>query len=294
MKPHPPKPYGTTKFARPTRRPEDAPPAYGPRPYRGGGGGGGYRGRARRESEDYGGEEYSDRPFYQRRPYSNRPYEERYRERPRQYRPRAERRSEHPREESGYEAAMPAPAGPPPASAPPPRDPQLEQRLKRVKLFLCDVDGILTDAGVFMGNGEETKRFNIRDGFGLRLLQRQGVKVGWVSHRASIATTKRAEDLQVDYLHQAPGSKVEVIENILAQTNLTWDDVCFMGDDIVDLGPLKRAGLAVTVGQGIPEVKALAHYVTKAAGGHGAVREVAEMILKAQDKWAPLVAEYSA
>lgn len=290
MKPRPPKPYGAPKFARPTRRPEDGPPAYGPRPYRGGG----YRGR-RRESDEYGGEEYQDRPYYRRRPYGNRAYPERsYPERPRQFRPRPQWPEERPHEEAPYTAAKPSTPAPAPVSPAPPRDPHLEQRLQRVKLFLCDVDGILTDAGVFMGNGEETKRFNIRDGFGLRLLQRQGVKVGWISHRASIATTKRAEDLQVDFLHQAPGSKVEVVENLLTQTNLTWDDVCFMGDDIVDLGPLKRAGLAVTVGQGIPEVKALAHYVTKAAGGHGAVREVAEMILKAQDKWASLVAEYSA
>ncbi len=182
---------------------------------------------------------------------------------------------------------------PAPASAPAALDPQLQARLRRVKLFLCDVDGILTDAGVFMGPGEETKRFNIRDGFGLRLLQRQGVKVGWISHRPSPANTRRAEDLKIDFLHQAPTSKVEAVEAVLAQTQLTWDDVCFMGDDLVDLGALKRAGLAVTVGQAIPEARALAHYVTRAAGGHGAVREVAEMILKAQDKWAPLVAEYS-
>jgi 3-deoxy-D-manno-octulosonate 8-phosphate phosphatase (KDO 8-P phosphatase) len=145
-----------------------------------------------------------------------------------------------------------------------------------------------------MGQGEETKRFNVRDGFGLRLLKRQGIKVGWVSHRASVATTKRAEDLQVDYLHQAPGSKVEAIEAILGQAGVAWEDVCYVGDDIVDLGALKRAGLAVTVGQGTAEAKAMAHYVAKAAGGHGAIREIAEMILKAQDKWAPMVAEYSA
>jgi 3-deoxy-D-manno-octulosonate 8-phosphate phosphatase (KDO 8-P phosphatase) len=170
----------------------------------------------------------------------------------------------------------------------------VEPRLKKVKLFLCDVDGVLTNAGVHMGQGEETKRFNIRDGFGLRLLQRQGIRVGWISHRPSPATAKRAEDLKVDFLHQEPGSKVAAIEAILAQCSLTWDDTCFMGDDIVDLGALKRAGLAVTVSNGIAEAKALAHYVTKASAGHGAVREVAEMILKAQDKWASLVAEYSA
>ncbi|MHB1307048.1 MAG: KdsC family phosphatase [Limisphaerales bacterium] len=174
------------------------------------------------------------------------------------------------------------------------RGQDLDQRLKRVRLFLCDVDGILTDAGVYMGPEVETKRFNIRDGLGLRLMQRQGIQVGWVSNRASIATTRRAEDLKVDFLHQAPGSKVAAIEAILRQTGFTWEQTCFMGDDIVDLGALRRAGLAVTVANGIDEVKALSHHVTTAPAGHGAVREVAEMILKAQEKWAALIEEYSA
>lgn len=177
------------------------------------------------------------------------------------------------------------------------RGTDLVQRLQRVRLFLCDVDGVLTDAGVYMGPEVETKRFNIRDGFGLRLLQRQGIRVGWISHRPSIATTRRAEDLKIDFLHQAQGvqgNKVAAIEAILAQTGATWAEVCFMGDDIVDLGALKRAGLAATVANGIDEAKALAHYVTTCAAGHGAVREVAEMVLKAQDKWASLVAEYAA
>lgn len=190
------------------------------------------------------------------------------------------------------------PDNPPPRPAPDPGpagpDPQLQERLRRVKLFLCDVDGILTDAGVYLGGGEEYKRFSLRDGFGLRLLQQQGVRVGWISHRPSPATAQRAAELQIDFLHQEPGSKVAAIEAILAQTQLSWEEVCFMGDDLVDLGALKRAGLAVTVKNALPEARALAHYVTHAAPGYGAVREVAELILKAQDKWAPLVAEYSA
>ncbi len=187
----------------------------------------------------------------------------------------------------------PPPPQPVPAPAATGPDPQLLERLRRVKLFLCDVDGILTDAGVYMGGGEEYKRFNLRDGFGLRLLQQQGVKVGWISHRPSPATAQRAADLQIDFLHQAPGSKVAAIEAILAQTQWTWAEVCFMGDDLVDLGALKRAGLAVTVKHALPEARALAHYITHAAAGYGAVREVAELILKAQDKWAALVASYT-
>lgn len=279
MNPDPTPPDPAPQFRRPTRRPEDPLPPPPPRPYPGPRAGGWRDGRPTWDRGNY------RRPYpYPRRDYGPRPYENR----PRPFRP--DRPAPLTATSPGAPGATTAMSGPARAAA----DPQLQQRLQRVKLFLCDVDGILTDAGVYMGNGEETKRFNIRDGFGLRLLQSQGVKVGWVSHRASVATTKRAEDLQIDFLHQAPGSKVEAIEGYLAQTQLTWDDVCFMGDDLVDLGALKRAGLAVTVHQAIPEAKALAHYVTRASGGHGAVREVAEMILKAQNKWASLVAEYSA
>jgi 3-deoxy-D-manno-octulosonate 8-phosphate phosphatase (KDO 8-P phosphatase) len=170
----------------------------------------------------------------------------------------------------------------------------LAAKLARVKLFLCDVDGVLTDATVLMGDGREFKRFHIRDGLGLRLLQKAGIKVGWVSNRPSTATQQRAEELKVDYLHQTKGMKVAAVESILKQSGLEWEDVCYMGDDIVDLGALKHAGLAVSVPDGIEEARALADYVTHATGGHGAVREVVELILKAQNKWKALVLDYSA
>ncbi len=176
----------------------------------------------------------------------------------------------------------------------PPPTATLRRKLARVKLFLCDVDGVLTNATVFIGNGTEFKEFNIQDGLGLRLLQREGVKVGWISNRPSQATTQRAEELKVDFLHQATGSKVAAAEAILAETGLDWAAVCYMGDDVVDLALLRRVGVAVAVANGIREVKALADYVTRAEGGHGAVREVVTLILQAQKKWARLVREYSA
>jgi len=162
-----------------------------------------------------------------------------------------------------------------------------------VKLFLCDVDGVLTDGTVLMGNGVESKRFNIRDGLGLRILQKQGIRVGWISRRTSTATSQRAQDLKIDFLHQSDGSKVVAVEAILAETGLTWADVCYVGDDIVDLSVMKRAGVAVAVADGIQEVKRMADHVTRARGGHGAVREVVELILKAQNKWPRLIQEYS-
>lgn len=167
--------------------------------------------------------------------------------------------------------------------------PSLSTRLRRVRLFLCDVDGILTDASVFVGPGLELKRFNIRDGLGLQLLQRAGLKVGWISRRPSAATTTRAEDLKIDFLVQTKGSKVKAAGEILRQTGLAWEQVAYLGDDIVDLGMLTRAGLAVSVPEGNAEARQAAHYVTKLAGGHGAVREVVEMILKAQRRWASIV-----
>jgi 3-deoxy-D-manno-octulosonate 8-phosphate phosphatase (KDO 8-P phosphatase) len=163
-----------------------------------------------------------------------------------------------------------------------------------VKLLLCDVDGVLTNATVFMGQGAEFKEFHIQDGLGLRLLQREGIKVGWISNRPSPATQQRAEDLKIDFLQQSTGSKVSVAESILAQAAVGWKEVCYVGDDIVDLGVLKRAGVAVVVANGIAEAKALADYVTRAEGGRGAVREVVGLILRAQGKWTRLVREFSA
>jgi 3-deoxy-D-manno-octulosonate 8-phosphate phosphatase (KDO 8-P phosphatase) len=171
----------------------------------------------------------------------------------------------------------------------------LAPRLKRVKLFLCDVDGVLTDGSIFIGGEREFKRFNIRDGLGIVLARRAGLKVGWVSARPSLATKLRADELKIDFLVQQGDaiSKTAAIEQLLAQVRLNWSETCFVGDDIIDLGPLKRAGLAVAVGDAVPEAKQAAHYTTKAVGGRGAVREAVELILKAQGKWAQFVENYS-
>ncbi len=171
---------------------------------------------------------------------------------------------------------------------------ELTVRFARVKLFLCDVDGILTDSSILIGMEHEVKRFHIRDGLGLVMLRDEGIKVGWVSKRQSIATTLRAKELKIDYLEQNPGEKVPVVEALLARTGFKWEETCYMGDDIVDLGVLKRAGLAATVADALPEAKALSHYITTANGGRGAVREVVDLILKAQNRWQKLVDKHSA
>ena len=177
-----------------------------------------------------------------------------------------------------------------------PRRSTLDSRLKVVQLFLCDVDGVLTDGSVYLGGAQEIKRFNIRDGLGLIFLQRAGLKVGWVSARPSPVTKARAAELGIDFLVQQGDrvSKTGAVEKLLRRTKLDWDAVCFVGDDVVDLGPLTRAGLAVAGADARPDVKAAAHYVTRAAGGHGAIREVAEMILQAQKKWDSIITRYRA
>lgn len=173
--------------------------------------------------------------------------------------------------------------------------PQLHSRLARVKLFLCDVDGVLTDGSIYIGGSREIKRYHIQDGLGLVLLRRAGIKIGWVSSRPSLATTLRARELKIHFLVQQKDrvTKCSAIEAILKSEQLTWDDVCYMGDDIVDIGPLKKAGVGVAVANAVAEAKATADLVTRAAGGNGAVREVIEMILKAQGKWDAIVAGYS-
>jgi 3-deoxy-D-manno-octulosonate 8-phosphate phosphatase (KDO 8-P phosphatase) len=170
----------------------------------------------------------------------------------------------------------------------------LRTRLARVKIFLCDVDGILTDASIYIGLEREFKRFHIRDGLGLMFLRRAGIPVGWVSNRPSQATTLRAQELKIDFIEQFDGDKVAAVEKILARTGFKWDEVCYMGDDVVDLGVLKRVGVAATVADAIAETKAAAHYVTVAGGGNGGVREVVELILRAQNRWDKIVADHSA
>lgn len=169
----------------------------------------------------------------------------------------------------------------------------LDARLRRIKLLITDVDGVMTDGSIFITAEGEFKQFGIQDGLGLMMLRRCGIKVGWISARPSIITTKRAEELRIDFLSQEKVSKVAAAEKMIAACGVSWEEVCFVGDDVVDLCLLKRAGLAVSVANGIEEVKAMAHYVTAARGGHGGVREVVTMILQAQGFWGKLLKDYT-
>src|ERR1700761_2035776 len=120
--------------------------------------------------------------------------------------------------------------------------PQLHSQLARIKLFLCDVDGVLTDGSIYIGGKQEIKRYSIQDGLGLVLLRRAGIKIGWGFRRPSPATTMRARELKITFLGQQKDrlGKAAAIEKILKREKLSWDAVCYMGDDIVDLAPLEK------------------------------------------------------
>ena len=162
-------------------------------------------------------------------------------------------------------------------------------QFKRVKIFLTDVDGVLTNATVFLNGKTEFKQFNIQDGMGMRLLRHVGIPVGWVSNRKSAATTARAKELKVDYVWQKSQPKVAAIESILKKAGLDWNDACFMSDDINDLAVLSRVGLPIAVANAREDVKSAAAYITRAPGGEGAVREVCDRIIRAQGKWKAII-----
>ena len=169
----------------------------------------------------------------------------------------------------------------------------LNKRLKRIRCLLLDVDGVLTDGKIhFASSGEEFKTFDAQDGHGIAMAQRVGLTIGFISGRPSMATTRRAADLRVKIVLQKPTNKMDMVEQVKAQHGFTDDEIAFMGDELVDLPALRRVGLAVAVPNAMPEVRRMAHYVTRRHGGDGAVREVIEMILKARGLWKQATAKY--
>ena len=170
---------------------------------------------------------------------------------------------------------------------------------RRIRLLVLDVDGVLTDNGIYLGPVDgrrvELKRFDIHDGLGLGLLRGGPITVAWLSARFSEATALRAEELRIPILVQDSGArKVPALAAILAEQGLAWDEVAFVGDDLADLGVMERVGLAIAVANAVDEIKAVAHWTTGREGGHGAVREVVEALLKARGEWDGAIHEYRA
>lgn len=173
------------------------------------------------------------------------------------------------------------------------------KRASLIKLLLMDVDGVLTDGKLYNvpdrdGKMVETKGFDSQDGIALQWLNWKDVKTGVVSGRVSPATEERARQVKMTYVYQGHIEKVPILEEILADAKISASEVAYMGDDLTDVVILRRVGLAIATANAREEVKRAAHYVTQAAGGRGAVREVAELLLKAQNRWEEILKHYQA
>ena len=157
---------------------------------------------------------------------------------------------------------------------------------KNIKLVILDVDGVMTDGSLYLDeNGLQQRRFDIKDGMGTVILPMMGIEVAIITARRSACVRHRAEELRIKHYYEGIKKKTEAFEEIKSKMDIQDNEVCYVGDDLVDLSMMKRVGLPICVADGVPEAKALAAYITQAKGGHGAVREVAEMILKSQGKW---------
>ncbi len=162
----------------------------------------------------------------------------------------------------------------------------IEERAKNIKLLILDVDGVMTDGRLIYDNfGDEFKAFDVQDGYGLALWDKAGLKSVIITAKKSKIVTRRAKICHITKVFQGARDKGAVYEKILKIFKLTDEEVCFMGDDLIDIPIMRRAGLAVAVPYSRPEIKSLAHYITKADAGRGAIREVVELILKPQNKW---------
>jgi 3-deoxy-D-manno-octulosonate 8-phosphate phosphatase (KDO 8-P phosphatase) len=159
-------------------------------------------------------------------------------------------------------------------------------KLKRIKLLLLDVDGVLTDGGIiYNDNGAETKVFNVKDGLGIRLLMEAGIHIGIVTGRRSNALYRRCKDLGINIIYDGVDNKIDVLDALLDQTGVSVEEVAFIGDDLPDLALMKIIGLSIAVGDAQKTILDNADMVTSAKGGYGAVREACEAILKAKGLW---------
>jgi 3-deoxy-D-manno-octulosonate 8-phosphate phosphatase (KDO 8-P phosphatase) len=171
---------------------------------------------------------------------------------------------------------------------------EIQRRARRIRLLLMDCDGVLTDGRiVLLPGGDEVKFFNSLDGQGLKLAAKAGLRTGIITIRRSRVLEQRAAEVAVNHLCQQVENKLDAYEMVIRKEEVADDEVAYVGDDLPDLPPMKRVGLAIAVANAVEEVKQAAHYVTKNSGGSGAVREAIEVVLKAQGKWAEIIASFS-
>ncbi len=167
------------------------------------------------------------------------------------------------------------------------------ERARRVKVVILDIDGVMTDGRIIYGiYGEELKFFDVQDGFGISLLRRAGIKSVIITAKKSRIVKMRSRDLRVAKAYQGYIDKIKPFNKSLKKFRAKPEEVCFIGDDLIDIPVLKRVGFAVAVPNAVAEVKENAHYITSRVGGRGAVREVSDLILKSQNKWDLATARY--
>jgi 3-deoxy-D-manno-octulosonate 8-phosphate phosphatase (KDO 8-P phosphatase) len=160
---------------------------------------------------------------------------------------------------------------------------EVKARAKKIKVVVFDVDGVMTNGGLTIGDdGQEYKTFNTQDGLGMKLLKKSGVQMAIITGRTSKVVTKRAETTGVAHFYQGVEDKLVAFNDLIKQLNVTPEETAFMGDDVVDMPPMLRCGLSISVPAAPDAVKERAHYVTTRHGGSGAVREVCELIMQAQ------------
>jgi len=176
---------------------------------------------------------------------------------------------------------------------------EVTRRAARVRLLLMDVDGVLTDGKLYnlpdaSGKVVETKAFDSQDGIALQWLNWKGIQAGVISGRVSPAVDERCRQCKIAYVYQGHIEKIPVFEEIMAKAGVTAEEVAYVGDDLTDLVIMRRVGLAIATANSRPEAKRCAHWVTQAEGGRGAVREVVELLLKAQGHWDDILRKYEA
>jgi len=169
----------------------------------------------------------------------------------------------------------------------------MENKLRDIQLVLMDVDGVMTDGRIiYDANGVETKLFNVKDGHGIKMLQRYGIQVGIITGRTSAVVDLRARELGIEILYQGALKKLESYEEIKSTTGLRDHQIAYMGDDVIDVPVLRRVGFSAAPCDALPDVLSLVDYVASCGGGRGAVRELCDLVLKGRGFWSEISARY--
>lgn len=170
---------------------------------------------------------------------------------------------------------------------------ELIERAKKIKVLVLDVDGVMTNSKLIYGNyGDEIKSFDVNDGLGIFLIKNSGIKCVILTAKASRVVKKRAKELRIDKVYQDFHFKIHALKKIRSRFSVKDEEICFIGDDIIDIPVLRRVGLSICPPNAMDEVKPFSHYITKKPGGAGAVREICNFLLHAQGRWEDVTAKY--